>query len=432
MRQKAEVHVVDAASYSRGSPDPRLALDLAWEVRSRVAFFSFYVFGLSRATNETLPSLYKHADHGSALSLSVDAVSLAFMTQKQNGHTCLVGLARRKYVEAISELNRALRTPHLAVEDATLQSVLLLDLYEKIVSRGVPPSLGSWMAHINGAVALIEARGDGNIASQTARGLAVRLVTTMLISCHATLSAIPSGIVDLCQKLDVFLPQTHIKWQVNLQTMSLINLKADIGDGSVCSDAEILKKALLLEAEFAATEERLAPVCKPLRVAVEPGHPLVLGDYYDVDKDHVTTQGANVLRSMRMLLVGLIFERLGKTTPEEHQLWRRLDDLKERLAREVCASVPQFLLPEALPTNALPFTPLQTLQCYAILSPLYVAWYRSSDAKLRSWVAKTMAYMADAGAMAEARQVADAMEKSLELPFWTVYSIMGSYVFAAQ
>ena len=393
-----------------------------------MAFFSFYVFGMSR-THDVLPSLYDRASLGSHLIESVNAVGLAFMAHHYRQPE-LSNLASSKYLTAIRKLNQALRVPQIAVTDATLQSVLLLDLYEKLVNRDSSAPI-PWMAHVNGALALVKARGHRNLQNYTARRLCTRLVTTLVVSCAATSTHVPDTLTDLCNSMTQFFDMNDIKWQVASLVISLINLKADIRCGQFSSEVDILENAWVLDSQFAEWHKRFSRFWQPAKVAIAPHSPLVLGKYYDLYQDHYVTQGANVFQTMRLLLHEVIQRHTNQVLPIDNKALETSRKIIEDAARETCASVPQFILVQARPENALPFSPLQVLQGYALLSPLYVAGHFSEDAQLRQWVIDLMKYMAEAGRMEMAIKVAEVLETSPDLPYWNVYAMLGSYAFAA-
>ena len=387
------------------------------------------MFGVSR-THDALAYLYAQAAEGSQLSESVDAVSLAFLA-RHHRHAPLADLARSKYSTALRQVNRSLQRPQLATTDVTLQCVLLLDLYEKMVnSEELAPS--NWMAHVNGALALASARGNRNFDSSTARRLGKRLVSTLVISCLAASARVPAALSGLCRGLDPHFPKDDIKWQSNFLVTDLINLQADVKEGKFPSDAHALAALWAFEAGLAAKHTEWSPSWQPVRVATDS--PLVLENHYDLYRDHFVTQGANVFRMARLLLHQTVQEYAAgdDARPDVRTESRRTI---EGTARAICASAPQFFLPGARPANAdtraLPLTPAQVLECYAVLSPLYLAGQASADAALRAWVVATMRHMADAGGMEMARTVADILEARPGVPHWGVYAMLGSYAFAA-
>ncbi|KAI4154849.1 MAG: hypothetical protein LQ340_001394 [Diploschistes diacapsis] len=338
-----------------------------------MAFFSFDVSGLSQS-HGALASLLVQGSPDKHLTESVDAVSLAFMAH-HNRQLPFDRLARAKYIEAIRQINKVLKSPHLATADTTLQSVLLLDLYEKLVNRDQLDA-SAWIAHVNGAVALVKARGTRNVSSHTARQLAWRLITMTIIGCAVVSMRILDALLELRQNFRPFYLENDNKWRIAELCFNLVDLKADISEGRLITKTDILGAGWALESRFAAMQEEL------LLSWVDD--PPVLADHYDLDQDHFVTQGANVFRTMRDL------SQINPASPPSCEII-------EASLREICASAPQFFLAGARPGNELPFSLSQIQQCYALLPPLYMASQLSKDPKVRAWVIGIMHHMAKAG-----------------------------------
>ena len=400
-----------------------------------MTFFSFYIFGLSR-THGALAPLSEQAPPGSHLTESVDAVSLAFIAHHHRRRE-FSELARNKYLKAIQQINKVLQIPERAIEDTTLQSVLLLDLYEKIANREHLDSR-SWIAHVNGALALIKARGVRNFSSETARQLALRFITTSTISCNVACQRVPDALLDLRRSLDPYFERCDVKWRMGDLAISLINLKVDIREGKFASNSDICEAAWALDARFAALHSELSPFWKPARIMTAPGTPQAFSRYYDLYRDHFVTQGSNVFRSLRLVLHSMIqsYSRDSPTTGQAGQAGQACQagqvsrQIINETCREICAAAPQFILKDARPENALPFTPLQILQNYAVLPPLHLAGQMSTETSVRTWVVEFMRYMAEAGEMEMASKTAELLETSSDVPYWSIYAMLGSYAFA--
>ena len=93
----------------------------------RDMFFTYYVSDFSR----TWDFLYNYLDPRSApkyLTLSIEAVSLAFLSHQVSSETAR-DLGRRKYCQALREINVALQDPMTAKAASTFEGALLLDLF---------------------------------------------------------------------------------------------------------------------------------------------------------------------------------------------------------------------------------------------------------------------------------------------------------------
>ena len=407
---------------------------LAWHVRARDAFFAHYVFGLS-SSYDVLGILYQSARPSGHLSASVDAASLAFMADNYPAEHVLLNLATQHYMTALRRLHVALQSPEVAFEDCTLQSVLLLDLYEKLVSRN-RRSPTPWMSHIIGGTALARARGESNLQSHIGRRLSKRLYTTLLISCAVAGCHIPPGLVALRAGLERFQDPNDIKWRVTILNEEVTNFRADVIGGRYTSNSEIAANASRLDVQFEAIEALLRSDWEPRRVnALErnPKDRLSFRGTYDVYRDHIVTQVRNVIRTIRVHLHLLVQEL---DNPDKVSLDPNIGKASTRYyinkwCEDICASVPQFVIAGARPGNQIPFTALQAMQCRTLLAPLYLAGHVSKDPDVRPWAVHMMAYMADAGGMEAAQKIADELALGQRMEYWDVYAMLGGYAFAA-
>ena len=404
-------------------------LRLAPEVQARFAFFAHYVFGLSRSYDVLLP-LYQSAPADGYLSAGVDAASAAFLAFQEYTPQML-RLAKERYLAAARLLRRALERPEAMASDTTLQTVLLLDLFEKLVNSA-PKSSSLWMSHVRGGVALIKARGFGQFPSYASRRLAARLYVTVIISAAAANARVPDGIEELGRNLAGHLPNIDPKWLVTGLVVKVVNLRASIADGDL-SGGDIIASTQEIDLEFQELERGLPPGWEFIRVSVEYDLPGELGIHYDQYRDHFVTQVRNVIRTMRLLLQHTILKHRRELCDEADTNFglEEEDQVTDSLCREICSSAPQFVWPGFRFTNMSPFSTLQMLQCYTLLGPLYLAGQLHSNPKVRQWIIGVMRYMAEVGGMRRAQQVADILENSPDVSYWDVYTMLGSYALAA-
>ncbi|KAK9235089.1 hypothetical protein V1525DRAFT_410940 [Lipomyces kononenkoae] len=409
--------------------DANSHVHIALDVRARHAFFASYVFGFS-PSYDMLASLYEQAGPGGHLWASVDAVSLAFLAH-QHGSSEIARLANESYVTAIQRINHALKDSSLAVTDSVLQSVLLLDKYEKMVTRN-PQSIVSWMGHVNGGLALVKLRGSRNLKSYISRRLVTRLITTLIISCAIASVRIPRALEELRRELEPKIPKDDVKWTINGLVIAVVNFNADVREGKFSSGTEVIAEAKRLEEVFAAREAALPLEWRPVRVTIKEDNPLVLEDFYHQYQNHYISHVRNVLRIMRLLLNDVLQKHivLEEDASESVSNAKVSREKIECIAREICASVPPFILPGIGLENQVPFAPLQALRCYTLLGPLYIAGQLSRDCNLRCFVLNTLDHIAATGGMEMAKRVADRLKASPDTSYWEVYAMLGSYAFA--
>ena len=383
-------------------------------------------------TYDVLEPLYQRSAPDRPLNASLDAVSLAFLSF-QFDCTQALRLSRDKYLSALPLLNKALRTPESAASDATLLAVLLLDLYEKITNNN-PRSIGSWMSHINGALALVDMRKEPPFQDYTGIRLSARLSTNLLISCVSANSPVPPALVKLRADLEPFLNVDDPKWRISGLVAKYANLKGAIQDGCLHS-SDIIARAVELDCEFMLLAKYMPPRWLYNTIHLEESSDRVFERHYDTYPDHMIAQGWNVLRVMRVLLNDMIrVEYASRGTrpfnntssyPSSSSLTGCIDDL----AKEICASVPQFA--KYNPRIKLHRT-TQKLRCYTLLFPLYVAGLHASDAtRIKPWIVNQLRLISKEMSIRNASVIADLLEGDKGICSWDVYAALGSYAFAA-
>ncbi|KAH7111120.1 hypothetical protein B0J11DRAFT_199548 [Dendryphion nanum] len=398
---------------------PAVAPILQWDVRARQAFFSLYVGGLTHNCASLIP-LYAQASTVGHLTSSVDALSLALAAfQFDSGE--LMRLANERYVTAIQRLGRVLCNPHASASDETLQSVLLLDLYEKITNRDLR-RLSSWMSHIQGAMTLVGARGNKNYSSPMACQLASRVAVTLTISCGAATLPVPDGLMVLRRDLDGLI--LDAKWYFTAMLVDVVNLRADVRSDRLASRAEVAERASELGRRLATLEEKLPQSWQPKSVLTVGQDPRVFGRCYDIYPSHFITQVWNAIRTMRLEMNSMVRNHdCDSDTSASEAI--------TCISRRICDTIPQFILPGAWPGNGEPFSPLQKLQCGTLLMPLYLAAQLSTDVHMRDWIIHSIDYIAEMGNMKIARDVSAILRSTPNVDYWIVYAMTGSYAVAA-
>ena len=397
-------------------------LQLGWDVRSRQAFFCIYVTRLS-SSFDSLIQLYAHASAFDSLSASIDAVSLAFMSVQLNSSEIL-NLAKRKYVIAIHNLAKALQNPSISARDDTLQTVLLLDHYEKLVNRNLR-SPTSWMSHIQGAMALVKARGLG-FSSPIACELTIRMAFTLTVSCGAAICPIPDELTTLWKSLGCIVKGA--KWDFISLLMDVVNLRANIHNGTFACAADAADRAREIEDQLILVANKTNRSFNTRRVYFVEDHPLVFDHHYDLYLDHAVDHFCDSIRTIRLEMNNIM--RIcdpGYTS----DLATRTSKAISELTQETCAMVPQFILPEARSENGMPFSPLQKLQCCILLAPLFLANQLSDNDRMRDWIWHIMKYMVEVGKMKIAQDVIDILIARPDTDHWKIFVMTGSYAIAA-
>ncbi|OAL56100.1 hypothetical protein IQ07DRAFT_660453 [Pyrenochaeta sp. DS3sAY3a] len=355
-----------------------------WTSLSRDAFLSLYIDRYSRGFDALGPLLTTSPSSG-YLYASVDAVSLAFMAYQVN-HPDLITQAKSRYLAAIRSLRTAI--PHSdhpandsrsSISNAFLQSVLLLDLYEKIDRHRYdtsPNFPSSWLSHVFGALAMIRERPSTEFSDPIIRELASRTVFALTISC------------------DLAFHVNTPKWAFINLLSAIVNLRADIRAATCNSDA-ILLRAQELNKRLALAESKIPSSWKPHKKNSDSS--MAFGGYYDHYPDHFATQVFNAFRLMRLNMNSIVQGISPRRSTAEEIV---------NVTQDICASIPQ-------------------LQCYGTLTPLYAAAQITTAPHTRNWILQTLTYMADNG-VEMARQVHHILTSAPETDYWVVFAMLGS------
>ncbi|KAH8686185.1 hypothetical protein BGZ61DRAFT_392772 [Ilyonectria robusta] len=386
----------------------------------RETFFSLYLTGFSHSYT-SLVTLYTQAPATGHLACSVDAVSLAF-TAVQFESQEIMSFAKKRYVAAIQNLGQALRDPKALESNEVLQSVLVLDVYEKLSNREAH-TRPSWMSHVQGAMSLVAARGSLNFSNPIACQLTRSVVTTLIISCGAAMVPVPESIISLRKELDV--SGVDKKWDFMAILLHIVNLRADVYHDGGGDRTRVVEKAKDIDRNLASLEKTLPEFWKPVVVLAADNHGLQLLDgQYDVYPSHFATQLWNTLRAMRLEMAKIIKDYHQSSEPDA-------SETINRISRRICHTVPQFILPGARPDNAEPFSSIQKLQCRALLAPLYLAACVSTDTHIQEWICNSIDYMAEKGNIRVAKDITDMLRTRSDIDYWTVWAMTGCYAMTA-
>lgn len=203
---------------------------------------SSFVYSLDSTGSDTyfldfLPEMYLAADPNSSLVSTVAAVArLNFMSRYRAG--LLSSWVTTSYAKALADTNQALSTPATAYTDTTVAAVWLLSLFELLLGKSEAhrqPRNVPWSRHVDGAVALLVARGTEQLKSP--RGLQLfRLVhTTAMISLMLDYKAPPTQLWSMITEYLEASPQTdqHELW-VSKNLHALAEKRASASAHSSC------------------------------------------------------------------------------------------------------------------------------------------------------------------------------------------------------
>ncbi|KAH7000670.1 hypothetical protein EDB80DRAFT_649879 [Ilyonectria destructans] len=400
-------------------------MEFGWDVRARYVFLSTYVLGFSHSLGSVAP-LCNKVSAASHLSASLEATSLAFMANQLHAPD-LMQLANASYFNAMQKLRQALEGLSASGAEEALQSVLLLDQYEKIVYR-TPQSSSLWMSHIYGGLSLITPYIRELHLSPTGCQLGARLITSLTVSSAAMAVRVPAAVKDLCCHLDPYLG--GVKWEFLGILIQVVDLQADIHNVGDKDLMNLVQRADQLDKLLLNLQLKMPPSWRPRQISPAKPHPLIFGTHYEVFADHFITQVNNGIRVARLMVNNIIIKYTPFDRYESSSCSKILAAVMD-LTQQICATVPQFLLPETNSDHTVPFASRQSLQCCVLLAPLYITYQTSNDILMQDWISQCLTYMAETGRMKVAQDVADLIKSDQNPDYWLVYAMVGSYALAA-
>ncbi|KAL9610357.1 MAG: hypothetical protein Q9167_004927 [Letrouitia subvulpina] len=425
VRIRDETQSTEQRALKQGLEPVSPPLSVNIDDQARNAFYAYHVSGTAR-TFDVIAHVYNQDPSNERLNASIEAVSLAFFNKFYlNSVTCG---ALDKYQLALRLLDRSLRSCHYVTEDSTLLSVLLLDLVEKMNSDD-PLSAKGWMSHINGALALFKLRKTERCQDSVGLRLAVRLSTNLMISCVLSGSPLPPDLIQLRSDIEPLM-KGDPKWQASGLVVKYGQLGSALQEGSL-SSSDIITRATELDHELLLLT-KLMPASWLYRTKNLPEiSDRTLEQHYTIYPNTAVTQTWNLIRIMRIYLNRNIREHLlAETAPLSRFFHSASSDVSiktiDSLAREVCASIPQYTT--LRPPSQIKFT-IETLRCHTVIFPLYVAGlYGSNTAE---WVIKQLKYISDEVGIRAAKDAVDMLEKRQDRNLSVVFARLGSYTFAA-
>ncbi|KAF7875328.1 hypothetical protein EAF04_002500 [Stromatinia cepivora] len=167
-----------------------------------------------------IPLMCAASSTETTLTLALNAVALVALANQPDARK-LLPLADSQYVTALNQINKDLQDSDKANQDATLAAVFLLSLYEQLSSH--PMSLTGWLSHINGAVALVKARGRSQLDTNIGRSLFDAVRRHMTIECISHSKDVKEGV----NWWTSFALEDKVQHQVSVLNLKVADLRAD-------------------------------------------------------------------------------------------------------------------------------------------------------------------------------------------------------------
>lgn len=161
----------------------------------------------------------------------------------------LIEQSTRTYIAAIRDINTALSTPQIAINDTTLMSILMAAMFETML---VSPESGmhNVSKHLEGAMSVAYLSLQRRAPSDVFRSLLSTLVQSVIMNCWIQHVPLPHRYRQL---------RTHLPAKINPHSVHarlvdvlsrVVEFRDDLKDGLYKSPDTILQRALKLDAEL--------------------------------------------------------------------------------------------------------------------------------------------------------------------------------------
>lgn len=172
---------------------------------------------------------------------AVGLVALAKSTQQPE----LVSHACAKYWEAIRNVNLALASPVESVKDSVLMSIISLGVFENV------SNFDSWALHVQGAAALVVARGKSQFTSTAAILMFNQVRADMIVACIHRNEPFPEDMRELQEEAQKHPDASRAFWRLGVLGTRHANLlwRSRKNAGEILGSA-LLEEATALQRDF--------------------------------------------------------------------------------------------------------------------------------------------------------------------------------------
>ncbi|KAJ5334522.1 hypothetical protein N7452_006925 [Penicillium brevicompactum] len=292
-------------------------------------------------------TIYRSNERHPTLVASMAAVGLVALANsaQQPG---LVSHARAKYSEAIQQVNFALMSPTESLKDDILMSVISLGVFENV------SNFPSWARHVQGAAALVVARGKSQFTNTAAILMFNQVRADMVVACIHDHKPFPEDLRELQEEAVKHTAASGAFWLLGVLASRHVNLlwKVRQNDPRINWTA-LLEEATALQLDFERLLGALA-IEEPYSTIREPGADpeIIYNGRYDLYPSSWAIRVWNNARMLQMIVCNIIYFLLTKSltmnlTPvlRTHATLRLQQTLQiqSKLENDMLATVPQAL-----------------------------------------------------------------------------------------
>ncbi|KAJ3496181.1 hypothetical protein NLG97_g2844 [Lecanicillium saksenae] len=257
----------------------------------------------------------------------------------------LAGSARSKYTEAVHMVNSALQSPERSRDDTTLMSVISLGVFEEI------SDYKSWVLHVQGAAALLVARGRGQFSSSISLKLFNQVRTDLITACVNEDKPVPDEILRLQEAGSAHPEASGSFWRIGMLGVRCAQLLTKFKGYSIGLATHLLAESDVLQHDFVTAGQSLMLEEPYSTIHDVAGHPdLVcggkIGAYSDVWSIRIWNNWRNLLmivcRIKCFLLNEVLKHALGPDSVNHLKVERHGTlQLLSQLGEDILATAPQ-------------------------------------------------------------------------------------------
>ncbi|KAJ5915930.1 hypothetical protein N7454_010837 [Penicillium verhagenii] len=261
--------------------------------------------------------------------------------------------ARHEYSKALSETNQALADVAMSKRDDTLAAVVLLGMFE-VLTCSDGSFIDRWMKHMEGATQLIEFRGVDQLGRREGLDLFTQLRAQIHIGKIYQEKYSSPLLFQLSEDAMKYRDlNDHIIDELGLEVIRLSNFCASMKDGSVTDPGEIIRNALIIDANLTSLFLSVPASWnyRTVKVPLYDGEPItraVWGDSYHIYGSLAASSMWNNYRSARILVHELIIDTVKALDAsaedtdrrQQHALASQSRVIAHQLVEDICSSVP--------------------------------------------------------------------------------------------
>ncbi|KAJ5180243.1 hypothetical protein N7492_003453 [Penicillium capsulatum] len=274
---------------------------------------------------------------------AVGLVALANSTRQPK----LVSHARVKYWEAIQKVNLALASPTESLKDSVLMSIISLGVFENV------SNFDSWVVHVQGAAALVVARGKDQFTSTASMLMFTQVRADMIVACVHRDEPFPQDMLEL-QDVAMNHPlAARAFWAMGILGTRHANLLWRARRNAPGSASSVLDEATVLQRDFQDIFNLLAVEEPYITVEDQDGDPdIIYNRRVDLYPSTWSIRVWNNARMLQMIVCNIIVYILNialsknPATAVRMQMELKVREtlqIQSKLENDMLATVPQAL-----------------------------------------------------------------------------------------